>query len=216
MYERRGPEYVRRFSLLLVSIALGSSCFLPPDPPIPEDETEEPEMIRGAWKPVAPTGTGTTGEGSEGVRRVIAPPQWDAGSAILEGHWSAEVLPLGSEAMPEVSLSLFESAPEGDVVGTATYSFPDYACHYALVLESMVGPTVELSQRWGVGPCAEAGRIVLQWGDDEDLVGDWRRADGSRWFRVRLSPRRAVDAEGESGSTSRRGSAWPGGEPGGK
>lgn len=199
MYERRGPEFVRRTFLLFVSIVLGGSCFLPPDPPIGEKEPEEPEMIRGAWKPVVPRGAGTNGEEPERVRRVIARLPWDAGPVLLEGHWSAEVLPLGSEAMPEVSLSLLESAPEGDVVGTATYSFPDYACHYALVLESMVGRTVELSQRWGVGPCAEAGRIVLQWGDDEDLVGDWRRPDGSRWFQVRLRPMRPVDAEADSG-----------------
>lgn len=233
MYELRGSELIRRFVLLFVSIALGSSCFLPPDPPLPEEETDEVQprqMIRGAWEPQAEAVEGedepprremirnawdsppevAEGEGnvpaSVAVQR-ITPRQFDT-DAVLTGHWSAEILPLGSEAMPEVSLSLFDSAVEGDVVGTATYSFPDYACHYALVLVRSVGPSVELNQRWGVGPCAEAGRIVLEWGADEDLMGDWRRPDGSRWFQVRLAPTPRMDAEIESESRSDRSPGW--------
>jgi hypothetical protein len=135
------------------------------------------------------------------------PLQIDA-DGVMAGHWSAEVVPPGSETMPEVSLSLFDSAVEGDVVGTATYAFTDYACHYALVLVRAIGSAVELSQRWGVGPCAEAGRIVLEWDADEDLVGDWRRPDGSRWFQVRLTPTPPVDAEIESESTTPHGPGW--------
>ncbi len=173
-------------------------------------------MIRGAWKPATRAVDGTNGEAPPGTRGPIAPLQLDA-DAVMAGHWSAEVLPLGSEAMPEVSLSLFDSAAEGEVVGTATYAFTDYACHYALVLVRAIGPTVELSQRWGVGPCAEAGRIVLEWGADEDLVGDWRRPDGSRWFQVRLTPTPPMDAATESESTNRRGPGWmPGADRGGR
>jgi hypothetical protein len=241
MYERRGVGLTRRFFLLFVSIALGSSCFLPPDPPIPEDETDEAqgrEMIRGAWDPQTETAEerdetrrremirgawdsppevagAPGGEASSGAGRTAMRPQVDA-DAVMAGHWSAEILPPDSETMPEVSLSLFDAAGEGEVVGTATYAFTDYACHYALVLVSSIGSTVELSQRWGVGPCAEAGRIVLEWGEDEDLVGDWRRPDGSRWFQVRLAPTPPLDAEIESESTSRRGPGWmPGADAGG-
>ncbi len=238
MYERRGIDMIRRFFLLFVSLALGSSCFLPPDSPIAEEEAERREMVRGAWDPATETAEGgdeterremvrgawdsppETAEGRDGGGtrevRVVAPIQLGTAAAVATGHWSAEVLPLGSEAMPEVSISLFDSTAEGDVVGTATYSFPDYACRYALVLERLVGPMVELSQRWGVGPCAEAGRIVLEWGDDQDLAGDWRRPDGSRWFRVRLTPTPPVDAEIESESTTGRGPGWlPGPDMGG-
>jgi hypothetical protein len=230
MHERRGVDLVRRFFLLLVSIALGSSCFLPPDPPILEDERERREMIRGAWDPPAdtaevgdppkrremirgawdtPAGTAEETNGDRaGEVRVIAPIEWDAGEVVIAGHWSAQVLPEGSEAMPEVSLSLFDSAAEGDVVGTATYDFPGYACHYALVLENAVGPVVELSQRWGVGPCAEAGRIVLEWDADDDLLGDWRHPNGRRWFQVRLTPTAPADAQIESQGMSRPGPGW--------
>lgn len=207
MYERCGVDLTRRFFLLLVSIALGSSCFLPPDPPIAEDEPERREMIRGAWDSPADSAEGAGDDRAREVR-VIAPIDWDAGGVVMAGQWSAEVLPEGSEAMPEVSLTLFDTAVEGEVVGTATYDFPGYACRYALVLESATGPTVELSQRWGVGPCAEAGKIVLEWDADEDLLGDWRRPDGRRWFQVRLVPTPPAGAQIESEGRGRGDAGW--------
>ena len=182
MYERRGVELVRPLILFFLSLVIGSSCFLPPDPPLAEDDSQEPGLIQGAWLPASESPDSNAARSTP-----VEPFAWQAGAVVMAGRWSAEVMPQGSEAMPEVSVSLFDSADEGNVVGTATYSFTDYACHYALVLESTIGSTVELSQRWGVGPCAEAGRILLEWDGDEDLVGDWRRPDGSRWFRVRLT-----------------------------
>lgn len=207
MYERLGVVLTRRFFLLLVSIGLGSSCFLPPDPPTPEEQPARRQIIRGAWDSPADSVAGATDDGAGSVQ-IIAPIDWDAGGVVLAGHWSAEVLPEGSEAMPEVSLSLFDSAAEGEVAGTATYDFPGYACHYALVLERAAGDTVELSQRWGVGPCAEAGRIVLEWNSEEDLLGDWRRPDGRRWFQVRLTPTPPPGAEIESEGIRRSGPGW--------
>lgn len=204
MYERRGVDLTRRFFLLFVSIALGSSCFLPPDPPNVEEEPERRQMIRGAWDSPADSTEGADPD-EAGTARVIAPVDWDAGGVVMAGQWSAEVMPEGSEAMPEVSLSLFDAALEGEVVGTATYDFPGYACHYALILESADGSSVELSQRWGVGPCAEAGRIVLEWDTEDVLLGDWRRPDGRRWFQVRLTPTPPTDAEIESEGMSGRG-----------
>jgi hypothetical protein len=201
MYERRGVDLVRPLILFFFSLVIGSSCFLPPDPPrVEEEESQEPELIQGAWMPVSAAGDSNRDQGDS-----VEPFRWDAGRVVMAGRWSAEVVPRGSETMPEVSVSLFDAAEEGNVVGTATYSFANYACHYALVLESTLGNTVQLSQRFGVGPCAEAGRIVLEWDGNDDLVGDWRRPDGSRWFRVRLTLAPAPDV----GVGAEPGDRWP-------
>ncbi len=170
------PFLIRPFLISLAAtvtaLAIGA-CLLPPDP---EETVEAEPLIAGAWKPadrVVRQATGANGADSLGP--------------LDEGRWAAKVEPHTPEAMPDVAVTLSGVVTPGASIGSVSYAFERFSCAYELIVHAAAGRTLELRQRRAVGPCSGAGRILLSWDEAGSLIGDWRRPDGTRWFRVRLA-----------------------------
>ncbi len=170
------PFLIRPFLISLAAtiaaLAIGA-CHHPPET---EEPAEAEPLIAGAWKPadrVAVPAAGRNGADSLGP--------------LDEGRWAARVEPDTPEALPDVAVTLSGVVTPGASIGSVSYAFERFSCAYELIVHAAAGRTLELRQRRAVGPCSGAGRILLSWDEAGSLIGDWRRPDGTRWFRVHLA-----------------------------
>ena len=136
---------------------------------------DEPELIRGAWKPKNPdpaaSGQETAGASNSGVD--------------LE-HWSGGVDGAPPPDLPRVSIRLHEDVVVGQPMGTAVYWHEAGACSYALQLREQIGAWMRTQQVPEAPECAPLGEIWFLVGGT-DLTALWHRLDGSEWFSSRLS-----------------------------